>query len=87
MVLRGEVEDNRRAIRENERECDGLRDTANNVEVLLRKEIDDMRRDLEELEEILKVKNRMLDDQNVAISNLKQTIRQKDDELLTLQEK
>ena len=46
-----------------------------------------MRRDLEELEEILKVKNRMLDDQNVAISNLKQTIRQKDDELLTLQEK
>ena len=81
------MEDNRRAIRENERECDGLRDTANNVEVLLRKEIDDMRRDLEELEEILKVKNRMLDDQNVAISNLKQTIRQKDDELLTLQEK
>ena len=81
------MDDNRRAIRENERECDGLRDTANNVEVLLRKEIDDMRRDLEELEEILKVKNRMLDDQNVAISNLKQTIRQKDDELLTLEEK
>jgi hypothetical protein len=49
-------------LRESERECDSLRDTANSVESLLRKEIDDLRRELGELDEMISVKNKMLDD-------------------------
>ena len=56
------MEEARRALRESERECDGLRDTANSVEGLLRKEIDDLRRELGELDEMISVKNKMLDD-------------------------
>ena len=60
--MRSELEEARRALRESERECDGLRDTANSVEGLLRKEIDDLRRELGELDEMISVKNKMLDD-------------------------
>lgn len=60
--MRYELEESRRALRESERECDGLRDTASSVEGLLRKEIDDLRRELGELDEMISVKNKMLDD-------------------------
>jgi len=38
------------------------------VETLLRKEVDELRAEVEDLAEIVKVKDRMLDDQNVVIA-------------------
>jgi hypothetical protein len=43
-------------------ELETLKDTANSVEALLRKEVDDLRAEVEDLAEIVKVKDRMLDD-------------------------
>ncbi len=45
-----------------------LRDTAHSVENLLRKEVDEMRGEIEDMGEVIKVKDRMLDDQNVTIA-------------------
>ena len=39
-----------------------LKDTANQVEHLLRKEVEDLRAEIDEISEIVKVKDRMLDD-------------------------
>ena len=38
------------------------------METLLRKEVDELRAEVEDLAEIVKVKDRMLDDQNVVIA-------------------
>jgi hypothetical protein len=45
-----------------------LQQTSKDVEVLLRKELDDLRSDIDELQDLVKVKDRMLDDQNIGIS-------------------
>ena len=43
-------------------ELETLKDTANQVEHLLRKEVEDLRSEIDEISEIVKVKDRMLDD-------------------------
>ncbi len=45
-----------------------LTQTSKDVEALLRKEVDDLRGEIEELSDLVKVKDRMLDDQNIGIS-------------------
>ena len=57
------------------------------METLLRKEVEDMRAEIEDLAEIVKVKDRMLDDQNVAIQQAKAQVKAKEEELLTQTEK
>jgi hypothetical protein len=51
-----------------QQEFDILQQTSKDVEQLLRKELDDLRVDIEELQDLVKVKDRMLDDQNIGIS-------------------
>ncbi len=51
-----------------QQEFDILQQTSKDVEVLLRKELDDLRSDIDELQDLVKVKDRMLDDQNIGIS-------------------
>jgi molybdopterin converting factor small subunit len=58
----------RRHNKETKAEIETLKDTAQQVENLLRKEVDELRAEVEEMVDLLKVKDRMLDDQNVAIS-------------------
>ncbi len=48
-----------------------MKDTANSVENLLRKEVDELRGEVEDLADLVKVKDRMLDDQNMAIAHAK----------------
>ena len=69
--LAREHEAARKHLRECQMELETLKDTANSVEALLRKEVEDMRAEVEDLAEIVKVKDRMLDDQNVAIQQAK----------------
>ncbi len=57
------------------------------MEALLRKEVDDLRGEIEELSDLVKVKDRMLDDQNIGISQLKQQLKAKDEEMLRLEER
>ncbi len=52
----------------------------------LKREVEEARQEVEEMHDVLKMKDRMLDDQNVTISNLKQTMKQKDEEISTLSE-
>jgi chromosome segregation protein len=77
----------RRQVRDCQGELSGIRESALQVEALLRKETDELRAEVEDLAELVKVKDRMLDDQNVALSQAKQAAKQKDEELLTVQEK
>jgi hypothetical protein len=64
-----------------------LQQTSRDVENLLRKEVEDLRAEIEELSDLVKVKDRMLDDQNIGISQLKQQLKAKDDEMLRLEER
>jgi hypothetical protein len=64
-----------------------LQHTSRDVENLLRKEVEDLRAEIEELSDLVKVKDRMLDDQNIGISQLKQQLKAKDDEMLRLEER
>lgn len=64
-----------------------LTQTSKDVEALLRKEVDDLRGEIEELSDLVKVKDRMLDDQNIGISQLKQQLKGKDEEMLRLEER
>jgi len=50
---------------------------------LLRKEVDDLRGELEDLAELVKVKDRMLDDQNVVIAQAKAQVKTKEEELIS----
>ncbi len=45
--------------------------------------MDEVRNEAEDLNEIVKMKDRMLDDQNLTIQNLKQQMKAKDEELST----
>lgn len=64
-----------------------MQHTSRDVENLLRKEVEDLRGEIEELSDLVKVKDRMLDDQNIGISQLKQQLKAKDDEMLRLEER
>ncbi len=64
-----------------------MQQTSRDVENLLRKEVEDLRGEIEELSDLVKVKDRMLDDQNIGISQLKQQLKAKDDEMLRLEER
>ena len=64
-----------------------MQQTSRDVENLLRKEVEDLRAEIEELSDLVKVKDRMLDDQNIGISQLKQQLKAKDDEMLRLEER
>ena len=64
-----------------------MQQTSRDVENLLRKEVEDLRGEIEELSDLVKVKDRMLDDQNIGISQLKQQLKAKDDEILRLEER
>ena len=68
-------------------ELEGLRDSASNGELLLRKDIDELRAEVDDLAELVKVKDRMLDDQNMSMSHMKAALKQKDDELMNQSEK
>jgi hypothetical protein len=46
-----------------------------------------LRAELDDLTEVVKMKDRMLDDQNVTIGNLKQQVKQSQDEVNTVQNK
>lgn len=85
--LAREHEAARKHLRECQMELETLKDTANSVEALLRKEVEDLRAEVEDLAEIVKVKDRMLDDQNVAIQQAKAQVKAKEEELLTQTEK
>ena len=60
--MQREYEVVKKNLRECQMELETLKDTANSVEALLRKEVDDLRAEVEDLAEIVKVKDRMLDD-------------------------
>ena len=77
----------RKHLRECQMELETLKETAQSVETLLRKEVEEMRAEIEDLAEIVKVKDRMLDDQNVAIQQAKAQVKAKEEELLTQTEK
>ena len=64
-----------------------MQQTSRDVENLLRKEVEDLRAEIEELSDLVMVKDRMLDDQNIGISQLKQQLKAKDDEMLRLEER
>ena len=64
-----------------------MQQTSRDIENLLRKEVEDLRAEIEELSDLVKVKDRMLDDQNIGISQLKQQLKAKDDEMLRLEER
>lgn len=72
----------KRQLRECQTEMVGLREAAVAAEASLRREVDELRAEVEDLAEKVKVKDIMLDDQNVALGNAKQTIKAKEDELL-----
>lgn len=46
----------------------------------LKKDLDEANHEIDELSELLKMKDRMLDDQNMTIQNLKTQAKQKEDE-------
>lgn len=52
----------------------------------LKRELDEARVEADEMGDVIKMKDRMLDDQNVTISNMKQVMKQKEEEIGTLGE-
>ena len=80
-AARRDAETAKRTVRECQNECETLKDTANQVEAILRKEVDELRAEVEDLAEIVKVKDRMLDDQNLVISSVKASLKSKEEDL------
>jgi uncharacterized coiled-coil DUF342 family protein len=48
----------------------------------LKRDFEDVKLENDDLQEVIKTKDRMLDDQNVAIKNLKNTLKDLNDELV-----
>ena len=84
--LQKDYDKDKRTLRDVQSQLDGLNKDYASYDEQNKKDLEDARNEVEDLSELVKMKDRMLDDQNITIGNYKQQIKAKDEELATFQD-
>lgn len=74
-------EDLVKEVHELQRNLDKLKNEGAQYEDTLKRECEDARVEADDLSDLLKTKDRMLEDQNIVIANLKKQAKEKEDEV------
>ena len=70
--LQKDYDKDKRTLRDVQSQLDGLNKDYASYDEQNKKDLEDARNEVEDLSELVKMKDRMLDDQNITIGNFKQ---------------